>query len=62
MFPDCVMGGGGRQSNTPMVDAFHLPPVFTRPRTVPNHGQDYQWSTPDSLVAKTEIVGDVPGP
>jgi len=46
----------------PMVDGLATSQGIHATPTVRINGQDYQWSTPDALVAKIkEIVGDVPG-
>jgi protein-disulfide isomerase len=56
--PDCVRDG----KYTPMVDGLPSAAGIHATPTVRINGQDYQWSTPDALVAKIkEIVGDVPG-
>ena len=56
--PDCVKAG----KYTPMVDGLATAANIHATPTVRINGQDYQWSTPDALVAKIkEIVGDVPG-
>ena len=56
--PDCVKAG----KYTAMVDGLATAAGIRATPTVRINGQDYQWSTPDALVAKIkEIVGDVPG-
>jgi protein-disulfide isomerase len=56
--PDCVKSG----KYTPMVDGLATAAGIHATPTIRINGQDYQWSTPDALVAKIkEIVGDVPG-
>lgn len=56
--PDCVKAG----KYTKMVDGLATAAGIHATPTVRINGQDYQWSTPDALVAKIkEIVGDVPG-
>ncbi len=56
--PNCVRDG----KYTPMVDRLPSAAGIHATPTVRINGQDYQWSTPDALVAKIkEIVGDVPG-
>src|ERR1700733_317609 len=56
--PDCVRDG----KYTTMVDGLPSAAGIHATPTVRINGQDYQWSTPDALVAKIkEIVGDVPG-
>jgi protein-disulfide isomerase len=56
--PDCVNSG----KYTKMVDGLATSAGIHATPTVRINGQDYQWSTPDALVAKIkEIVGDVPG-
>jgi protein-disulfide isomerase len=56
--PNCVRDG----KYTPMVDGLPSAAGIHATPTVRINGQDYQWSTPDALVAKIkEIVGDVPG-
>jgi protein-disulfide isomerase len=56
--PDCIKAG----KYTPMVDGLATAAGIHATPTVRINGQDYQWSTPDALVAKIkEIVGDVPG-
>jgi protein-disulfide isomerase len=45
-----------------MVDGLASAAKISATPTVRINGQDYQFSTPDALVAKVkEIVGDVPG-
>ncbi len=45
-----------------MVDGLASAAGIHATPTVRINGEDYQWSTPDALVAKIkEIVGDVPG-
>jgi protein-disulfide isomerase len=56
--PDCINSGKYIQMINGLASAasIHATP------TIRINGQDYQWSTPDALVAKIkEIVGDVPG-
>jgi protein-disulfide isomerase len=56
--PDCIKAG----KYTPMVEGLAAAAGIHATPTVRINGQDYQWSTPDALVAKIkEIVGDVPG-
>ena len=57
--PDCIKSG----KYTSMVDGLATAAGIHATPTVRINGQDYQWSTPDALVAKIpkEIVGDVPG-
>jgi protein-disulfide isomerase len=56
--PDCVNSG----KYIKMVDGLATSAGIHATPTVRINGQDYQWSTPDALVAKIkEIVGDVPG-
>jgi protein-disulfide isomerase len=56
--PDCIKAG----KYTSMVDGLASSAGIHATPTVRINGQDYQWSTPDALVAKIkEIVGDVPG-
>jgi len=56
--PDCIKAG----KYTPMVDGLATAAGIHATPTIRINGQDYQWSTPDALVAKIkEIVGDVPG-
>ena len=56
--PDCIKAG----KYTSMVDGLATATGIHATPTVRINGQDYQWSTPDALVAKIkEIVGDVPG-
>jgi protein-disulfide isomerase len=56
--PDCIKAGKYMQ----MVDGLATAAGIHATPTVRINGQDYQWSTPDALVAKIkEIVGDVPG-
>jgi protein-disulfide isomerase len=56
--PDCVNSG----KYTKMVDGLATSAGIHATPTVRINGEDYQWSTPDALVAKIkEIVGDVPG-
>jgi protein-disulfide isomerase len=56
--PACIKDG----KYTPMVDGLPLAAGIHATPTIRINGQDYQWSTPDALVAKIkEIVGDVPG-
>jgi protein-disulfide isomerase len=56
--PDCVNSG----KYIKMVDGLATSAGIHATPTVRINGEDYQWSTPDALVAKIkEIVGDVPG-
>jgi protein-disulfide isomerase len=56
--PDCIKAG----KYIPMVDGLPTAAGIHATPTIRINGQDYQWSTPDALVAKIkEIVGDVPG-
>jgi protein-disulfide isomerase len=56
--PDCVNAG----KYIKMVDGLATSAGIHATPTVRINGQDYQWSTPDALVAKIkEIVGDIPG-
>ena len=56
--PDCIKAG----KYISMVDGLATAAGIHATPTVRINGQDYQWSTPDALVAKIkEIVGDVPG-
>jgi protein-disulfide isomerase len=56
--PDCINAG----KYITMVDGLASATGIHATPTVRINGQDYQWSTPDALVAKIkEIVGDVPG-
>jgi protein-disulfide isomerase len=56
--PDCVNSG----KYLKMVDGLATSAGIHATPTVRINGEDYQWSTPDALVAKIkEIVGDVPG-
>ena len=56
--PDCIKSG----KYISMVDGLAAAAGIHATPTVRINGQDYQWSTPDALVAKIkEIVGDVPG-
>ncbi len=56
--PDCIKAG----KYLPMVDGLASAAGIHATPTVRINGQDYQWSTPEALVAKVkEIVGDVPG-
>ena len=56
--PDCVNSG----KYIKMVDGLATSAGIHATPTVRINGQDYQWSTPDALVAKIkQIVGDVPG-
>ena len=56
--PDCIKAG----KYLPMVDGLASAAGIHATPTVRINGQDYQWSTPEALVAKIkEIVGDVPG-
>jgi protein-disulfide isomerase len=56
--PDCINSGKylSKVSGAAAAANVHSTP------TIKINGQEYQWSTPDALVAKIkEIVGDVPG-
>jgi protein-disulfide isomerase len=56
--PNCVNDG----KYLSMVDGLATSSGIHGTPTIRINGQDYQWSTPDALVAKIkEIVGDVPG-
>jgi protein-disulfide isomerase len=56
--PDCIKSG----KYIPMVDGLATAAGIHATPTIRINGQDYQWSTPDALVAKIkEIVGDIPG-
>jgi protein-disulfide isomerase len=56
--PDCIKAG----KYISMVDGLATAAGIHATPTIRINGQDYQWSTPDALVAKIkEIVGDVPG-
>lgn len=56
--PDCINSG----KYTAMVAGSAKAAGIRATPTLRINGQDYQWSTPDALVAKIkEIVGDVPG-
>jgi protein-disulfide isomerase len=56
--PDCIKAG----KYIPMVDGLATAAGIHATPTIRINGQDYQWSTPDALLAKIkEIVGDVPG-
>ena len=56
--PDCVKSG----KYVAMVDELAGSSDIRGTPTIRINGEDYQWSTPDALVAKIkEIVGDVPG-
>jgi hypothetical protein len=56
--PECINGG----RNVEMVDGLAAATKVNATPTVRINGEDYQYSTPDALVAKIkEIVGDVPG-
>jgi protein-disulfide isomerase len=56
--PDCVNSG----KYTKMVAGLATSAGIHATPTVRINGQDYQWSTPNALVAKIkEIVGDIPG-
>jgi protein-disulfide isomerase len=56
--PDCIKAG----KYLPMVDGLASAAGIHATPTVRINGQDYQWSTPEALVAKVkEIVGNVPG-
>ncbi|MGH3960847.1 DsbA family protein [Mycobacterium sp.] len=56
--PDCVKSG----KYIAMVDELPAASDIRGTPTIRINGEEYQWSTPDALVAKIkEIVGDVPG-
>ena len=56
--PDCINSG----RYVDMVDGLAAAANVNATPTVRINGEDYQYSTPDALVAKIkEIVGDVPG-
>lgn len=56
--PDCINSG----RYTKMVQGLAKATGIQATPTIKINGQDYQYSTPDALVAKIkEIVGDVPG-
>ena len=56
--PECITSG----KYTEMVQGMAAATKVTGTPTVRINGEDYQFSTPDALVAKIkEIVGDVPG-
>ncbi len=56
--PDCVNSG----RNSDMAEGLAKAAKITATPTVQINGEDYQYSTPDALVAKVkEIVGNVPG-
>lgn len=56
--PECVSSG----RYITMVDGLAANSGIRATPTVRINGEDYQWSTPDALVAKIKgIVGDVPG-
>lgn len=56
--PDCIKDG----KYIPMVDGLATAAGIHATPTIRINGEDYQWSTPEALVAKIkEIVGDVPG-
>jgi protein-disulfide isomerase len=56
--PDCIKDGKYMK----MVDGLATAEGIHATPTVRINGQDYQWSTPEAMVAKIkEIVGDVPG-
>ena len=56
--PDCINSG----RYVDMVDGLAAATKVNATPTVRINGEDYQYSTPDALVAKIkEIVGDVPG-
>jgi hypothetical protein len=56
--PDCINGG----RNVDMVNGLAGATKVNATPTVRINGEDYQYSTPDALVAKIkEIVGNVPG-
>ncbi len=56
--PNCVNSG----KYLSMVNGLASASGIHATPTIRINGQDYQWSTPDALVAKIkEIVGDVPG-
>lgn len=56
--PECVEKG----RNNEMVEGLASATKINATPTIRINGEDYQYSTPDALVAKVkEIVGDVPG-
>jgi protein-disulfide isomerase len=56
--PGCIRDG----KHIPMVDGLAAAAGIHATPTIRINGEDYQWSTPDALVAKIrEIVGNVPG-
>jgi protein-disulfide isomerase len=56
--PDCINSG----RNVDLVNGLAAATNVNATPTVRINGEDYQYSTPDALVAKIkEIVGDVPG-
>jgi hypothetical protein len=56
--PDCIKSG----RNIDLVNGLAAATNVNATPTVRINGEDYQYSTPDALVAKIkEIVGDVPG-
>ncbi|MGB8389358.1 DsbA family protein [Mycobacterium sp.] len=56
--PDCINSGKYLSRVTGEAAAAHI----TSTPTIKINGDDYEWSTPDALVAKVKsIVGDVPG-
>ena len=56
--PDCVKSG----RNSDMVDGLAKATGITATPTVKINGENYEYSTPDALVAKIkEIAGNVPG-
>jgi protein-disulfide isomerase len=56
--PDCINSGKYLAKVAGAAAADHI----TATPTIKINGEEYQWSTPDALVAKIkQIVGDVPG-
>lgn len=56
--PDCINSG----KYLSMVEGLAKAENIRATPTIRFNGQDYQWSTPDALVAKVkEVVGNVPG-
>ncbi len=56
--PECINSG----RNVNLVDGLAAASKVNATPTVRINGEDYEWTTPDALVAKIkEIVGDVPG-
>lgn len=56
--PDCITNG----TYTSMVEGLAAATSVNATPTVRINGEDFQYSTPDALVAKVkEIVGDIPG-